>query len=114
MLNEIKEEWKRYKLQIIGAILLTLAIIFTYIATWPFALIMYIATLLVDLAIIGVAKLDHEKPITITKWIRRQFPGWTDKLILIGLLVLTWWRLGPMFAIFELRGEIQGHLFWEN
>lgn len=52
---------------------------------------------------------------TFSQRIHRLLPKWADILIMIGLLVLTWWLLGgeKMFVP-VMVGIIIGHLFWQE
>ena len=119
MFDKIKErinvEWNTYTLQMIGILPLLAAIISTYFTTnIAVILFLFILCLLFDFLIMYIAWLDDKKVVTITRWIRKLCPGWADKLIMLALIVTTWAFVGPLYAMFELRGMIEGHLKWEK
>jgi len=52
---------------------------------------------------------------TFSQRIHRLLPKWADILVMIGLLVCTWWLFGgeKMFVPVMI-GVIMGHLFWQE
>jgi hypothetical protein len=109
IIEEIKQEWKQYKLQIIGTVILTIpSIVLGLLQEWGIGVGFLICILLLDLWLI------YTKQDTITKWIRRQFPGWADKLVLAGLTALIVYFAGYGAGYWFFLGTINGHINWER
>lgn len=107
-MGEIKDELQRYKLQIIGSIMLVLSLITGLIGEIGIAFILLAMILILDLYIIT------KKHDTITKWLRRQFKSWLDKIIMALLFVLITKCAGWEIAFWFTFGTINGHLFWDK
>ncbi|GAI75591.1 unnamed protein product, partial [marine sediment metagenome] len=105
-MNEIKDEWRRYKYQIIGIALLLLSLLMGLIKETGIAYGILLGVLILDLYII---KKNHQ---TITQWFRRQFPGWFDKIIMSMLLSIIIYSAGWLAGFWFLFGTINGHLSW--
>lgn len=107
IIQKIKESWKDNKLQIIGTVILTIpSIVFGLLEEWGIGVGFLIATLLLDLYLV------YKKRDTITKWIRRQFYDWFDK-VLVGLLTaLIVYFVGYGAGYWFFLGVISGHLLW--
>lgn len=108
MVNEIKDEWKRYKYQIIGMAFLVLSLIMGLIQETGIAYGILLGVLVLDLYLIR--KHHH----TITRWFRRQFPGWLDKILMLGLGFIIIHFAGWLAGFWFLLGTINGHLSWEK
>ncbi len=106
--NEIKEELQRYKYQIIGMAMIILSAILQFFGETGIAFGMLAAVLGLDFYLI------RKKHDTITKWMRRQFPGWGDKIVMVILLVALTHFAGWAEAFYFVLGTINGHLFWDK
>lgn len=113
MLNEIQPEWKQYKAQIICTFLIfVLGMILGFAEEWGLGYVLQLGILIYDFILI------YGKQDTITKWSRRQFPGWMDKILMIVLWVLivkygsygNGWGTSYWFTM----GTINGHINWEK
>jgi hypothetical protein len=51
---------------------------------------------------------------TISQKVHAWFPKLTDGIILIGIMALIWWVLGPNYFVTVLWGCIIAHFFWNT
>ena len=120
IVNWIKNQWKVYPLQIIGAGLLIPAFIIAVIAartnsdlyaylSWGLLAII----LLIDVNLKWQAKWSGTKATMVTRWIRELLPKRVDNVIMIAFIPLVWWLTGPLFALFYMHGFLNDH-FNEN
>ena len=72
---------------------------------WP-ALITLISIGIIDLVLV------YKKEDTISNWIHSLFPKQIDYVIMVGILVFTWFVWGPVGFLPMMLGVIFGHLFW--
>jgi hypothetical protein len=107
-MGEITDEIKQYKYQMIGTAALILSVIFGLIGWTIAAYSTIVYVLFLDLY------LTFKKQQTITRWFRRQFNSWTDKIIMSLLLVLIIHSCGWPAGLWFLIGTINGHLSWEK
>lgn len=54
------------------------------------------------------------KRVTISQYIHKMFPKWLDAVIMIALLVLTWYVGGMILFTPIMAGVVIGHLFWHE
>lgn len=113
-IDEIKDEWNKYKKQIIGATLLANAMLCVLIKEWGFIVAFLVAALALDLY------LTVKKEDTITKWVRRQCSGWMDKVILICYGIFLFKTFGISTELGQAINSCYwlficcGHLHWEK
>ncbi len=109
----MKTEWEQYRGQMIAtAILLFAGIGLGLLGQWGLGYLLQAGILVYDFILIYKGK------DTITKWARKQLPGWADKIIMVALLALIikyaasgdGWAAGYWF----LLGTINGHINWER
>lgn len=112
-LKEIRSEWKEHKYQIIGTAILTVcSLALGFKGEWGIGYALLGAILGYDWWLI---RKDEQ---TITKWARRQLPGWLDKILMIVLWLLVvkygaagdGWGASYWFTV----GTINGHLNWDK
>ena len=109
VVGRIKESWKDNKLQIIGTAILTIpSIVFGLMEEWGIGVGFLIAILFLDVYLV------YKKQDTITKWIRRQFKSWFDKVLIGILTALIVYFVGYGAGYWFFLGIISGHLFWEK
>jgi len=106
--KDILDSLKNYPLQILGAILINLAFVLAVMEESGYGYIILVITLLIDLYLIKT------KQDVITKWIRRQFPGWGDKFFLVVKLMTIIFLINPLIGLWWLLGTTDGHLFWDK
>lgn len=58
--------------------------------------------------------LVTKKQATISNWVHKVIPKRIDNVILVGLVVFTWWMWGPETFLPVMLGVITGHLFWNS
>jgi len=92
----------------IGAGLLIVALILTYLAETGYALGVLLIIALLDLYLEAT-----DKP-TISHWIHLLFKKKIDFIIMIGILGFTWWVISPVGFLPVCIGCIVGHLFWQS
>jgi len=106
MLQQLKSEWNINRLQMVGAVLLVLAFMLAFInlvwLTWG----ILAAVGCIDLYLITIVK-----QITITKWIRIQFPKPVDTILIFALIVLVWWLKSEVTALWFVFGLLNSHFF---
>jgi hypothetical protein len=95
-------------LAIFGAGLLALALALTWLEMTWLALGVLVLVLVVDIVLVAM------KADTISRWIHRQFPKAWDMVVMILLLVYTWFVFGATGFVPVLIGVIMGHLFWNE
>lgn len=113
MFNDIKIQWHYYKKQIVATfILLSLSMIFGFLQEWGIGYALLAGILIYDLYLI------RKSEYTITKWARRQLPGWLDKvlMVILWLLVVKYGACGDGWgaSYWFMLGKISGHINWEN
>jgi len=96
----------RYNVAKIGALLLIAALVLTWLGLTWWALGVLIATGFVDLYLV------LKKKDTISNWIHDLFPRAIDAIIMVGLLIFTWFVFGPTGFVPVLIGVIIGHILW--
>lgn len=98
----------KYKIQKIGAGILALSAIAV-----AFNLVLIALSLLVTTGGIDIY-LVLNKEDTISNWIHDLFPKQIDAIIVIALMVFTWWVWGPSAFLPVFLGVTVGHLFWND
>lgn len=93
--------------QIFGTALLLTTLILTYLKITWVALGILLFVVIIDVILV----LKSEK--TISQWIHKLFPKAVDMIIMIGLLVFTWFVFGAEGFLPVCIGAIMGHLFWQ-
>ena len=113
MFKDIKTQWHYYRKQIVATfILLSLSMIFGLLQEWGFGYALLVGILIYDLCLI------RQDEHTITKWARRQLPGWLDKVLMVVLwaLVVKYGACGDGWgaSYWFMVGTINGHINWES
>lgn len=112
-LDEIKSEWRQYKWQMVATAILTLfSLLFGFKEEWGIGYALLCGILIYDICLMRFGEQ------TITKWARRQLPGWLDKILMIGLwaLVVKYGSCGNGWgaSYWFLVGTINGHINWDK
>jgi hypothetical protein len=117
--NKFKEKFdiQKYRLQIIGAVLLIPAFIIAIIAArmnsetiafwWGWGILTPVG--IIDLVIKYQAKRQGIPAIMITRWIRDLLPKGIDNIAMFGFIGLVWWLTGALFALFYMHGFLNDH-----
>jgi len=132
-LDEIRQEWRQYQWQLIGAGLLLLALISGWLSARNHLFVWLGFGFLNAVGIIDIwlclpekiKKLLPEKLIpppskSISKWIQKQFKWQLDLILLSTSLVITtmvFWgqpAINQQVILFSLIYAIGGHLFWHG
>ena len=101
---------KKYLPQI-GASLIAVALVLTYMRETNYALLVLLIVGVIDLFL----EIKFKDLPTISRWIHKLFPETIDVAIMIGLLILTWWLFGGAVGFLPVcLGVIIGHLFWNE
>jgi hypothetical protein len=58
--------------------------------------------------------LVYKKKDTISQKVHAWFPAWADLTVLIGIMALIWWILGPNYFVTVMWGVVLGHFFWSS
>ena len=107
LIDKIKSLFTREFLpQQIGAALILLVFILTFLAETGYALVLLVGIGLFDLI------LYFMKKKTISQWYHMLLPKALDAIVLIFLMIFTWWIFGPAGFLPVLMGLLFGHLFW--
>jgi len=70
--------------------------------------------LLITIGVIDLV-LHFKKEETISQWIHKLFPKWLDIVIMVVLLVYTWWVWGgPAAFVPAMTWAVVGHFFWSE
>lgn len=112
--REFGDEIKQHPMALIAACFYVCGLALSYtpysisfiVKDLPLGVFMYLIAAVIDIVI------DARGGDTMTQWFRRQFPRWVNYTILIVLCTLTWWLLGPICGMMEIRGVSEGHLGW--
>jgi len=109
MLQQAKLEWSIHKFQIVGAVILLFAFFLAFVnaiwVTWG---------LLAVVGLIDLYLIWYLKQMTITKWIRLQFPKYVDTIIIFALIVLVWRLKSEVTALWFVFGLLNSHFFEEQ
>jgi hypothetical protein len=109
IINIIKSLFTREFLpQQIGAALILLVFILTFMAETGYALVLLVGIGIFDLI------LYFMKKKTISQWYHALFPKVIDLVILIALICFTWWIFGPAGFLPVCIGILAGHLTWQE
>jgi len=106
--RDILNTLKNYPIQVLGALLLNVAFTLALLKEPGYGYIVLIVTLLIDLYLIKTGQ------DVITKWIRRQFPGWGDKIFLVVKLATIILLVNPLIGLWWLLGTTDGHFHFEK
>lgn len=114
--GEIKQEWKTYTLQIIGAVLLFASWFLLLYREIGFSYLCLFGAGIIDLYLVIFPKAD-----TISQWIHRQFVHLVDNMLMLGMAIVTAVVLKDWVDInfYELLlcsiiFLVKGHLFWHG
>jgi hypothetical protein len=113
IIDEIKSEWKQYKGQIICTfLLLVVGLLLGFLEEWGIGFGLLTGVLIYDIYLMRL------KENTITKWSRRQLPGWADKILMVALsiLIIKYGSCGDGWgaSYWFIMGTINGHINWEK
>lgn len=106
IIEKIKQQWDKYKVQMIGAVLLVIAFVLAVLNKAVEAWIVLVSVGILDLCLIYIWK-----DITISRWIRGLTGSKVDTVIMLGLVALCWWLKGEAIALWFLLGLLNNHLF---
>jgi len=112
----VKVQWRLFPLQIFGAGILIPAFVVAVLAARKQSLdLTHLAWLIlavvgvIDLVIIYKGRKIGVKTLTITQWVRALLPKKTDLPVMLGFIVLVWWLVGPLLALFYTHGFLNNH-----
>lgn len=91
-----------------GAGLIVMAFVLTALDFGVSALLTLLAIGIIDLILVA------KKEDTISNFIHKAIPKKIDNLVLVGLLIFTWWMWGPEAFLPVFLGVLIGHLFWNS
>ena len=94
----------------VGAGIILVAFVLTYLEQALFALLCLLAVGIIDL----VLEIKFKDSPTISQWIHSLFPKPVDVVIVIGILVFSWFAFSPVGFLPVCLGVIVGHLFWQE